>query len=92
MGAQTGMTICLNYGEKCKGFTTNIGPRTVTFKTGVHGKPKFALGIVTFLKNEYKDMLSLKIKDTETCAPKLVSAVAYNHIQHQIISLEYTVK
>ena len=71
MSTGSALSICYNMGDKCFGFTNNIGPRTVTFKRGVTGKPKFTLGIETVFKNEYKDLLMLK--DSEECAPAVVS-------------------
>ena len=73
MDVWNGMVLCLNYGKKCKGLTFNIGPKTVTLKAQVHGKPKFTIGIVTFVKNEYSD--ALMIKDVGGCAPELVSSI-----------------
>ena len=65
------MLMCYNLGDKCNGFTFNIGPRTSTFKRGTKGKPRFALGIETFYKDEYKDLLMLK--EAKGCAPAVVS-------------------
>ena len=70
MSEESGMRICLNVGEKCKGFTYNLGPNTVTLKTGVLDRPKFTLGVITVLKSEHKEILDIQ---EETCAPKLVS-------------------
>jgi hypothetical protein len=70
MSEKNGMKICLNLGKKCKGFTYNLGPNTVTLKMGVLDKPKFTLGVITVLKNEHKEILDF---EEETCAPRMVS-------------------
>jgi hypothetical protein len=70
MSEKNGMKICLNLGKKCKGFTYNLGPNTVTLKMGVLDKPKFTLGVITVLKTEHKEILDF---EEETCAPRMVS-------------------
>ena len=70
MDQHSGMRVCLNLGKKCKGFTYNLGPNTVTLKTGVLDRPKFTLGVITVLKKEYKEFLDIR---EESCAPVLVS-------------------
>ncbi|XP_028400977.1 uncharacterized protein LOC114524062 [Dendronephthya gigantea] len=70
MSENNGMKICLHLGERCKGFTYNLGPNTVTLKTGVLSKPKFSLGVITVLKSEHRDILEF---EEESCAPSLKS-------------------
>ena len=70
-----GMRICLSLGKKCKGFTYNLGPNTVTFKTGLLDKPKFTLGVITVLKSEHKDVLDF---EEETCAQNMVLSDLYS--------------
>ncbi len=70
MSEHNGMKICLNLGKKCKGFTYNLGPNTVTLKTGVLDRPKFTLGVITVVKSEHKEILDF---EEETCAPRTVS-------------------
>ena len=60
-------------GDRCNGFTYNIGPRTTTIKQGTSGKPKFALGITTVYKDKFKDFL--KLKESEDCAPVMVRLI-----------------
>ena len=72
------LAVCYNMGDRCNGFTYNIGPRTATFKQGTNGKPKFALGITTIYKNKFRHLL--KLKESEDCAPVMVSIM---HSCHQ---------
>ncbi|XP_028398376.1 uncharacterized protein LOC114521988 isoform X2 [Dendronephthya gigantea] len=79
------MSMCYNLGDKCNGFTYNIGPRTSTLKQGTKGKPRFTLGVVTFYKDEYKDLLMLK--ETKGCAPVLEKKQSDKKISNAICNI-----
>ena len=70
MNEDNGMKICLNLGDKCKGFTYNLGPNTVTLKSGALAPPRFTMGVITVLKSKHKKLLDI---EEESCAPKIVS-------------------